>query len=582
MEATNYTSIGPVLQLNKAGELAQKRMKAAKLCDGLYVTEPNKTQLVKFIIEYNGVKWVEHQAPAANVNPANMTKRMPAILASIEGGRLNELNDYHKELHRRIFTPEAPAIMELKKPERKKTAPLPEGAKKVSVLMFKGCTNEIIDKKVIINEVAPHVYTHTYKLKGYGERVKIIFKIDGVYFQGSDNGAHIMEREDFTEVCTKAYEHARKNVADGAAKCVQYFVEVQKRIYAATPEQVDTPEVSAPQYDATAEVATKIMAYLPEVCKWQDDGDRTNALILKFMQPANAHHGFNGSDFVELAGLIGFTIEKKWRDRITKYVHTFQAHRAISCPQQSGVYGDMYTRPRHDTITEIYTIADAFMRRLLWLLERWSENQPATPSETPRISTETAERVKYRVSRFGGYKIIVGDREQGKVIAVLMSVNGHNTIEINDESAHIATIGEKPLRIDKPIMQLSDAEVLELIYNHIAPPQSPETPKTAECTTETGTQATNPETMHPKPKLCVRRIKRTHMIRCLSRASKHRHRANLAANMAYSKTNIYPGVSPPRENVYLCAKTLWEKQRLRLRGRKKVVETRKYIYPLQE
>ena len=64
--------------------------------------------------------------------------------------------------------------------------------------------------------------------------------------------------------------------------------------------------------------------------------------------------------------------------------------------------------------------------------------------------------------------------------------------------------------------------------------------------------------------------------------SKHRHRANLAANMAYSKTNIYPGVSPPRKNVYLCAKTLWEKQRLRLRGRKKVVETRKYIYPLQE
>ena len=174
---------------------------------------------------------------------------------------------------------------------------------------------------------------------------------------------------------------------------MRYFVEVQKRIDAATPEQVDAPEVSAPQYDTTAEVAAKIMAYLPEVCKWQDDGDRTNALILKFMQPANAYHGFNGSDFVELAGLIGFTIEKKLRDRITKYVHTFQAHRAISRPQQSGVYGDMYTKPRHDTMAGIYTIADAFMRRLLWLLERWSENQPATPAETPRISTETAETV---------------------------------------------------------------------------------------------------------------------------------------------------------------------------------------------
>lgn len=85
-----------------------------------------------------------------------------------------------------------------------------------------------------------------------------------------------------------------------------------------------------------------------------------------------------------------------------------------------------------------------------------------------------AERAKYRVSRLGDYKIIVGDRVQSKVIAVLMSVNGHNTIEINDESAHIATMGEKPLQIDKPIMQLSDAEVLELIYGSIRLPQLPE------------------------------------------------------------------------------------------------------------
>ena len=246
MDARNYNSIGPVLHLNKAGELAQKRMKAAKLCDGLYITEPDKTQFVKFIVEYNGVKWVEHQAPAANVNPANMAKRMPAILASIEGGRLNELNDYHKELHRRIFNPDTPAIMELKKPERKKPAPLPEGAKKVSVLMFKGCTDEMTDKKVIINEVAPHIYTYTYKLKGYGERVKIIFEIDGVYFQGAENGAYVMAREDFDEACTKAYEHARENVADGAAKGMRYFVEVQKRIDAATsPEVAQTVDTDA-------------------------------------------------------------------------------------------------------------------------------------------------------------------------------------------------------------------------------------------------------------------------------------------------------------------------------------------------
>lgn len=129
----------------------------------------------------------------------------------------------------------------------------------------------------------------------------------------------------------------------------------------------------------------------------------------------------------------------------------------------------------------------------------WEHNpMPATPAETPQISTEAAETVnvsaegekeaqgaKYRVSRFGGYKIIVGDRVQGKVVAVLMSVNGHNIIEVNDETAHISTMGEKTLEIDKPIMQLSDAEVLKLIYNQTEPPQSPEAPQVKECTTDT-------------------------------------------------------------------------------------------------
>lgn len=108
MEDLTYTPIGSVLHLNKAGELAQKRMKAAKLCDGLYITEPDKTQFVKFIVEYNGVKWVEHQAPAANVNPANMAKRMPAILASIEGAGSTSLTTTTRSCTAGYSTPTAP------------------------------------------------------------------------------------------------------------------------------------------------------------------------------------------------------------------------------------------------------------------------------------------------------------------------------------------------------------------------------------------------------------------------------------------------------------------------------------------
>ncbi len=242
MEATNYKSIGPVLQLNKAGELTQKRMKAVKVCDGLYISEPDKNGYMQFICELNDVIWLD--CKAAETKIAYGIKRIPSYFKDIKAGCFDGKNieKFRREISRRINRPDSPVIMELKKPERKKPEPLPEGAKKASVYMCKGCTAETTDKKVVITEIAPHVYTYVYKLKKYGERVKIIFEIDGVYFQGHDTGVYVLEREDFTEVCTKAYRLARKNVADGAASGMQYFIEVQKRIDAATP--TETPQIS--------------------------------------------------------------------------------------------------------------------------------------------------------------------------------------------------------------------------------------------------------------------------------------------------------------------------------------------------
>lgn len=143
--------------------------------------------------------------------------------------------------------------------------------------------------------------------------------------------------------------------------------------------------------------------------------------------------------------------------------------------------------PAHQFKTPWFKIVGEFKYMPRTRIKDWRlvADNAATPAENVSADGENAaERAKYRVSRFGGYKIIVGDRVQGKIIAVLMSVNGHNTIEINEESEHIATMGEKPLQIDKPFMQLSDSEVLELIYSHSQPPQSPGTPQAAEHTTD--------------------------------------------------------------------------------------------------
>lgn len=125
----------------------------------------------------------------------------------------------------------------------------------------------------------------------------------------------------------------------------------------------------------------------------------------------------------------------------------------------------------------------------------------ATPTETPQISTGTAktvnvsaegekeaERPQYRVWRFAkpNYaQIIVSDYSQWKVVAVLSFVWGKTQIEVSDDVANIHTIGKKELTIDKPLTELTDAEVLELIYNHTEPPQSPETPQSIKRTTDT-------------------------------------------------------------------------------------------------
>lgn len=473
MENLTYTPIDSVLQLNKAGELIQKRMKAVKVCDGLYITEPDKSGYTQFICELDGVVWLDCKAAENRI--ADGIKLMPGYFDKIKAGCFDGENfpEFKREISRRINHPDSPAIMELKKPERKKTAPLPEGAKKVGVIMFKGCTDEMTDKKVIINEVAPHVYTHTYKLKGYGERVKIIFEIDGVYFQGADNGAHIMEREDFDETCTKAYEHARENVADGAEKGMRYFVEVQKRIDAATsPEVAQTAETGAGMQLPNEDI--NYMFYIKP----------KGAKRFSTYNPGKGTMN-TGRVFTEL-------YRKEHLPAVCKWI----------AEDKSGDFA--------------YQLRSGDGKKIFW------EHNPtaATPSETPQNSTETAvagnvsakeentaETAKYRISRFGGYKIIIGNREQGRVIAILMSVNGHNTIEISDESASIATMGEEPLQIDKPIMQLSDAEVLKLIYGSTEPPQSPATPQTIKHTTRTDKPR---ETARKEPKRTISKMERVH------------------------------------------------------------------------
>ncbi len=180
MEELNYTST-KIFTRNKQGELIEKRVKAAQVCPGLLVT-PEKSGMVDLIIEYNGIKWRETQAMLASID--NVCKRFPRILKSISEGHLLNLSDYHKEMHRRIFTPVAPAVMELKKPERKPKKPTMnmDGTIRAKVLQYKADGNTLTEKWETLTQFAEGIY-YTKDTDAWDNTIyPFFFKDNGVFW----------------------------------------------------------------------------------------------------------------------------------------------------------------------------------------------------------------------------------------------------------------------------------------------------------------------------------------------------------------------------------------------------------------
>lgn len=287
----------------------------------------------------------------------------------------------------------------------------------------------VLEKTLTITELAKNMYTYKYKLRGYGERVKVIFKISGVYFEASDTNVFNVEKEDFVSRSKQIYDNARITMQKLAEEGSVFFREVVKRIGEAL--EAETANVSVESENKPVKHISEIV----ETCRLHDEvtGEETDE---------------------------------------------YKYYKWLTCAH-CGTYR---------------TIADkALAEALAWIIE-----------------------AAYR-------------KGKGHIIAM------------NNEGLLIETV-----ILSAPT---KTAEGENNMHSHVP--------------AHTGT-ANTPT------------VQRT------TTAPKPRHRANLAANLAYNKTNIYPGVSPPRKNVYLCAKTLWEKQMLRSRERTRVAGKRKYTYPLQE
>lgn len=129
--------------------------------------------------------------------------------------------------------------------------------------------------------------------------------------------------------------------------------------------------------------------------------NRRNAYIrAQFLKDENGVtlYLLNGSEWLELFDLLGFSVDKETRKRFASHLNWYSFWYADFKPRLSSkyaqrihwyVYNFLFCLRNHLQTEKDYREGKYGSKSQAYFMER--EQQPATPAETPQISTETAE-----------------------------------------------------------------------------------------------------------------------------------------------------------------------------------------------
>ena len=369
-----------------------------------------------------------------------------------------------------------------------------DGTIRAKVLQYKSDGNTLIEKWETLKKYTEGVYYNLTPDNYGGEYCNIVLEIKGVFWKNNITPGNVF--------CIGHYAHKRwdneartvvatfPDIVRKNSKLGKYINELQIEVMRRLGHDVADLQASNDEYIRQREERNRQRA---EEAERREAEERRKAEVLADGKKRLLKHERISEEQIELiAEALGYKINIRtigfMREKVTG---------AIVSDNGVRVLGYKLTSRNIDGTKKV-------MHELYDCIKAQAEEeaeQPAQPAETPQISTETAEMVnvsaegekeaerpQYRVWRFAkpNYaQIIVSDYSQWKVVAVLSFVWGKTQIEVSDDVANIHTIGKKELTIDKPLTELTDAEVLELIYNHTEPPQSSETPQTVDCATDT-------------------------------------------------------------------------------------------------
>lgn len=404
MEELIYNNIGPVFQLNKAGELVQKRMKAAKVCEGLFVTEPDKSGYTQFICELNGVVWLDCKAAANRI--ADGAKMLPDYFEKIKSGAFDgeNVHEFKREISRRINRPDAPAIMELKQPERKKCAPLAAkgqnveaedgGTIRAKVLQYKSDGNTLTEKWETLTKYAEGIYYSYSNLDKYGHKsINVIFAKGGVYWRKTGAPEYYFNPDSFNYA--ENMENLKRMYADHEADILQA---------AANGGRLNSLHITVMER-LGHDVAPLRAAYEERKRKWQEvERQRIEAAEKAEQERKEAEERrraelladgkeklmSNKAVTVEQIELLAEAVGYKIHIRTIGFMRKKVSEAVLNPDDIVTVWGYKLTQRN---ISGVVDVLRAIVERLRALAEEVTKEvqQSATPSETPQISTESTE-----------------------------------------------------------------------------------------------------------------------------------------------------------------------------------------------
>lgn len=269
--------------------------------------------------------------------------------------------------------------------------------------------------------------------------------------------------------------------------------------------------------------------------------NRRNTLIrAQFSTDKTAWHLINGTEWLELFDLLGFSVDKETRKRFTSHLNWYSFWYADFKPRLSSkyaqrihwyVYNFLFCLRNKLQTEKDYREGKYGSKGQAYFMK--IEKQPATPSETPQNSTETAETVnvsaegeseaerkEIKVQTIADMVAIGESLNKGESVSFKLHLHFLWSVTITNESAEWCegfkysldakcldnpqSFGRRYTSFGLAMLHClnrfhenanirDDYETLSAVLNKpqnlisdFRAPQSPETPQAAECTSDSG------------------------------------------------------------------------------------------------